>query len=81
MSRALSAWIFLTGLAGLAISAAGYLLGFPAVAPIFMASAMVVLASGAASAFRREGGAGLEDLLTMVVAFCAVIWLAWRTIH
>lgn len=68
------------GLAALAGSAVLYLLGMPQDGYVFLAGIISVLLAGVISAFRREGGARLEDALTLLVGIAFFVWIAWRTI-
>ena len=67
------------GMAALAGSAVLYLLDLPQDGYVFLAGMISVLLVGVISAFRREGGARLEDALTLLVGIAFFCWVAWRS--
>lgn len=68
------------GLAALSISVILYLLQLPMDGYFFLFGMIGTLASGAISALRREGGAKMEDAITLLAGVAFFAWIAWRTL-
>ena len=69
------------GLTALAVSVVLYLLGLPHYGYAFLGGMIAVLSVGAVSALRREGGAKLEDALTLLAGIAFFAWVAWQTFN
>lgn len=69
------------GLAALVLSALMYLLSMPQDGYVFLVGMLFLLASGLASALRREGGAKAEDAVTLIAGISFFAWLAWKTFN
>lgn len=78
MQKTLSPYVFALALIGLAVSCVGYLLGFNLPVSVFAISLLVAMFGGLLSALQREGGANIEDIVTMVVAVAFSLWLIYR---
>jgi len=73
--------LMLGGLAAVACSLVLYLLGIGQDGSVFLVGMICVLLVGVISAFRREGGARLEDALTLLAGTAFFVWIAWRTFN
>ncbi|WP_183000856.1 hypothetical protein [Pseudomonas sp. UMC65] len=70
--------ISVAGLIALAISAIGYAMGIQQSVAIFLGGMIFLLGAGVVSALRREGGATLEDILTVLLGLAFFCWIAWK---